>query len=216
MLTVISDGMLPNMLDSGLPMPRGRVMVTCPFDISSKFSCHREEFMSPVSRLPGSPLVVAAFAFLFFSVHSYPQPNDEAQIRALEHRFAVAFKAKDVDSIMANYDHSQNLVVFDITPPREYVGWNAYKKDWQDFFDSIGPIALFEVKDLTIHAEGSLAYSFSFQHYVAKTKTGGSRDLTVRVTDAYRKIDSKWLIVHEHVSVPVDLQTGKPDLQSKP
>ena len=39
-------------------------------------------------------------------------------------------------------------------------------------------------------------------------------DLTVRVTDVY--IKGHWLIVHEHVSVPVDLDTGKPDLSSKP
>jgi len=37
-----------------------------------------------------------------------------------------------------------------------------------------------------------------------------------RVTDVYRKIKGNWLIVREHVSVPVDLNTGKPDLSSKP
>ena len=43
-------------------------------------------------------------------------------------------------------------------------------------------------------------------------------DMTVRVTDVYRKIDGKWLIVQEHVSVPIDFSTGKPvpDLMSKP
>jgi len=41
-------------------------------------------------------------------------------------------------------------------------------------------------------------------------------DITVRVTDGYRKIAGDWVIVHEHVSVPVDLATGKPDLSSKP
>jgi hypothetical protein len=38
----------------------------------------------------------------------------------------------------------------------------------------------------------------------------------VRVTNGYRKIDGNWLIVHSHVSVPVDLATGKPDLSSTP
>jgi hypothetical protein len=32
----------------------------------------------------------------------------------------------------------------------------------------------------------------------------------------YKKIRGKWLIVHEHVSVPVDLDTGKADLSFKP
>jgi ketosteroid isomerase-like protein len=38
----------------------------------------------------------------------------------------------------------------------------------------------------------------------------------MRLTDVYRRINGQWLIEHEHVSVPVDLDTGKPDLASKP
>jgi hypothetical protein len=34
-------------------------------------------------------------------------------------------------------------------------------------------------------------------------------DLTVRVTDIYRKVNGKWPVIHEHVSWPVDLATGK-------
>jgi hypothetical protein len=47
-------------------------------------------------------------------------------------------------------------------------------------------------------------------------KQGEKLDLTVRVTDVYKKISGNWLVIHEHVSVPVDLDTGKPDLTSKP
>ena len=168
--------------------------------------------------MKGFLLVVTAFTVPFFKLRtiSYAQTNDEAQIRALENQFADAFKAKDVDSIMANYEHSQNLVFFDVVPRREYLGWDAYKKDWQDFFASIGPITLFEVENLTVNVDATVGYSYSFQHYLAKTKTGGSRDVTVRVTDVYRKRGGKWLIVQEHVSVPVDPQTDKGDLQPKP
>ncbi len=175
--------------------------------------------MSRVSRISGSLLVITAFAVLFFSVRtiSCAEPNDEAQIRALERRFAEAFKAKDVDRVMENYEHSQGLVFFDVVPRREYLGWDAYKKDWQGLFALIdGPFTLFEVKDLAVNVDGNLAYSYSFQHSVGKTKAGGSRDVTVRVTDVYRKTGDKWLIVQEHVSAPVDLQTGKADLQPKP
>jgi ketosteroid isomerase-like protein len=130
--------------------------------------------------------------------------NDESQIRSLENRLAAAFKAKDLDGIMANYQHSKELAFFDVVPRHEYLGWDAYKKDWQGFFALIdGPFALFEIKDLSVKVDGDLAYSYSFQHSVAKTKAGGSRDVTVRVTDVYRKSDGKWLIVQEHVSVPV-------------
>jgi ketosteroid isomerase-like protein len=52
---------------------------------------------------------------------------------------------------------------------------------------------------------------------VSGTDTNGKPiDFTVRVTDDYRKIKGAWLIVQEHVSVPVTLATGKADINSKP
>lgn len=186
--------------------------------ILNHFLRRREDVSPRDSRLSGSWLAVTAVTVLFLSIYTSAsaQPSDEAQIRALEHRFAEAFKARDVDRIMANYEHSRNLVVFDVVPRGEYRGWDAYKKDWQDFFASIGPVTSFEIKDLTVTVDGNLAYSYSFQHHLAKTKAGGLQDLTVRVTDVYRKNGGQWLIVQEHVSVPVDLRTGKAELPSGP
>src|SRR4029077_1290502 len=36
-------------------------------------------------------------------------------------------------------------------------------------------------------------------------KQGENLNLTLRVTDVYKKISGNWLVIHEHVSVPVDL-----------
>lgn len=170
------------------------------------------------ARLASSFAVTALTAvFAVIPAMASAQTNDAAQIRAVEQQFAKAFRAKDADGIMANYEHSPALVFFDVVPRQKYTGWNAYRKDWQNLFDSIdGAVREFEIKDLTITADGSIGYSYSFQHYRAKTKGGGMRDVTVRVTDAYQKCSGRWLIVQEHVSVPVDLRTGKADLQFKP
>ena len=143
-------------------------------------------------------------------------PADEAKIKALEDRFVAAFNAKDVDAIMKVYVPDETLFVFDVTPPRQYVGAKAYRKDWEGLFAAFkGPIK-FEISDLKITAVGSLAYSHSIQHVSGTDPKGQPVDFTVRVTDVYRKVKNDWLIVHEHVSVPVDLATGKPDLSSKP
>jgi len=142
--------------------------------------------------------------------------SDEAKIRALEAQFAAAFNAKDADAIMKVYVPNESLVVFDVVPPRQYVGANAYRKDWQDFFAHVkGPLK-FEISDLGITTDGRLGYSHSIQRVSGTDSKGQPIDLTVRVTDVYRKIRGNWVIVHEHVSVPVDLDTGKPDLSSKP
>ncbi len=82
-----------------------------------------------------------------------------------------------------------------------------------------GPVDKFEVQDLSIRrivTDGKLAYSHSIQPATLTAKDGSKFNLTVRVTDCYRKINGKWLITQEHVSVPVDMETGKPDLASKP
>ena len=139
-----------------------------------------------------------------------------ADIKALEDRFVAAFKAKDVDAIMKVYVPDQTLVVFDVVPPRQYVGAAAYRKDWQTFLGSFeGPITV-ELTDFDVAADRNLAYSHSIQRVTGTDKQGKKLDLTVRVTDVYKKTRGGWRIIHEHVSVPVDLETDKPDLSSKP
>ncbi len=140
----------------------------------------------------------------------------EAEIRALYDTFASAFRTKDVNKIMSLYEPGQKLVAFDVVPPREYVGWDAYKKDWQDFFAMLKGEVTLETQELTIGADGDLGYSYSVERMMGTFTDGSKMDITVRVTDVYRKTRGKWLIVHEHVSVPVDLTTGRADLQSKP
>ena len=163
---------------------------------------------------------VGATAILFtLSIMAFGAPawaDAPADIRALEDRFVAAFKAKDVDAIMKVYAPDQTLVVFDVVPPRQYVGAAAYRKDWQTFLGSFdGPIAM-ELTDLDVVADRNLAYSYSIQHVAGTDKQGKKLDLTVRVTDVDKKAHGRWQIIHEHVSVPVDLETGRPDLTSKP
>jgi uncharacterized protein (TIGR02246 family) len=159
-------------------------------------------------------VILAALSMVAFG--SPARADAGADIRVLEERFVAAFKAKDVDAIMKVYAPGQTLVVFDVVPPRQYVGAAAYRKDWQTFFDSLnGPITV-ELSDLDVAADRNLAYSHSIQRVAGTDKEGKKLDLTVRVTDVYKKTRGRWLIIHEHVSVPVDLDAGKPDLSSKP
>jgi len=142
--------------------------------------------------------------------------SDAAQIRALEDRFAAAVRAKDVDAIMRVYSPADGLTVFDVVPPRAYVGMAAYRQDWQTVVGGTsGPIN-FMISDLKIEASGDMAYSHSIQTMAWTGGKGDAHSFAVRVTDVYRKRDGAWRIVHEHVSVPVDLATGQGDLASAP
>jgi ketosteroid isomerase-like protein len=117
---------------------------------------------------------------------------------------------------MKVYVPDQTLFVFDVVPPHQYVGAAAYRKDWEEFLTDLDGPVKFEITDLAIVADGDLGYSQSIQHVSGKNKKGEELELILRVTDAYRKIDGRWLVAMEHVSVPVNLDTGEPDLKSKP
>lgn len=142
--------------------------------------------------------------------------GDKGKIEALYQAYLKAFNAKDVNAIMANYAPGDALFVFDVIPPRQYPGWDAYKKDWEDLFAAMtGPIEM-QMSDLSITVVGSIAYTHNIQSGYFTGKDGSKLNLAVRVTDVLRKMNGKWLIVQEHISVPVDFATGKADLMSKP
>jgi len=73
-----------------------------------------------------------------------------------------------------------------------------------------------DISDLAVSSDGAIGYSHSIQHVRSSDSQGHDMDMTVRVTDVYRKQDGRWRIVQEHVSAPIDLATGKGDLTRSP
>jgi ketosteroid isomerase-like protein len=163
-------------------------------------------------------LWVCAFALLLTGPSPAPSPtrvSDQLLIRAMMTTFSAAFQARDVNTIMSLYEHSDNLVAYDVAPPLRYVGWEAYKKDYEQFLGSFkGPVSD-ELRDFNVFVEGPIAYSYDTERISGTLTSGHHAAMIVRVTDIYRKFGDKWLIVHEHVSVPVDFTTDKAVFEAK-
>jgi PhnB protein len=140
----------------------------------------------------------------------------ETAIRAWYKTYEAAFNKKDVASIMSGYAPGNDLFVFDAVPPRQFVGWEAYKKDWEGLFAAFPGAIHDEVSDLHITVVGTAAYGHHIETGYFTDEKGKKVDVVVRVTDVYRNTSGKWLIVQEHVSFPVDIDSGKADLLSKP
>ncbi len=160
-------------------------------------------------------LAVASFTGML-ALANVARADDKADIAALEKRVAAGIEAKDADAVMANYIPGDSLVVFDLIPPRQYTGSDAYKKDWAGVFADCADSPKFEISDLDITADGKLAFSHSIQQFSCTDAKGNKMQMTMRATDAYRKVKGKWVIVHEHLSAPIDLASGKADLTSRP
>jgi ketosteroid isomerase-like protein len=141
--------------------------------------------------------------------------QDQADIRALEDTWLAAVKAKDLNAVMAVYVSGPSMIVFDASPPLQYVGADAYRKDWQGVFTMFPGAIDASISALDITAGGNVAYSHSIQHLAAMGIDGKKFELTVRVTDGYKKVNGHWLIAHEHVSIPVDIATMKGDPAAK-
>ena len=140
--------------------------------------------------------------------------NPEQSIRDAYTRFSVAVEARDVNAIMTFY--APDVVAYDAFPPRQYVGAAAYRKSYDAFFDAFpGPVKS-EPSDLTIKAAGTTAYAHGFDKWTATGTDGKPLVVVFRFTDVWRKIGGIWLVVHEHLSVPVDPVSGQGDFLSKP
>jgi ketosteroid isomerase-like protein len=126
---------------------------------------------------------------------------DEAQIRELIDGWAKALRAKDIDGVMSHY--APEILVFDIAPPLLYRGANAYRKNYEEWFATWqGPIG-YEIRDPSITVGDDVAFSHSLNRIYGKRTDGEKTGVWVRVTACFRKINGKWLIAHEHISVPL-------------
>ena len=125
---------------------------------------------------------------------------DEARIRALIDKWAKALRAKDINGIMSHY--AVDIVTFGLAPPLQCEGAVALRRSFEEWFPTFcGPID-FEMRDLRITASADVAFCRSFNRISGTRTNGEETDVWVRTTVCYRKIDSQWLITHEHASVP--------------
>ncbi len=63
---------------------------------------------------------------------------------------------------------------------------------------------------------GDVAFSRNLTRY-SGTQLGDQKiDMWVRATICYRHIDGRWMIVHEHQSVPFDGESGRATLDAQP
>jgi uncharacterized protein (TIGR02246 family) len=143
-----------------------------------------------------------------------PRKINEDQIRELIDRWLKALRSKDLEGIMSCY--APDILLFDLLPPLQYVGADAYRKNWAEWFPTFqGPIG-YEVRELRITTGDDVAFSQSLNWISGKRTDGQETEAWLRATLCYRKIEGKWMIQHEHVSVPFFMDSGKAAVDLKP
>lgn len=109
-----------------------------------------------------------------------------------------------------------DIVSFDIVPPLRHKGTEAKRKNWMDVFTAYqGPLG-YEIRELTITVGDDVAFGHSLNRISGTMKNGTRSDFWVRWTGCFRKIDGTWLIAHDQVSVPLDVESGRALLDLRP
>ncbi len=136
------------------------------------------------------------------------------EIRGWLDRWMKAFKEKDADAVMALY--ADDVIAYDVVPPLQYVGKAAYRADYQQFFSQYDSNLNVEIRDLHVGATGDLGYAAGLELISGTLKHGQKSAVWLRFTSLLRKSDGRWLDFHDHVSVPVEIESGKAMLELKP
>lgn len=133
--------------------------------------------------------------------------GDERDIRAVLDTLAGA---KDLETVKGCITADAEL--YDVWPPLR-VGPERVHADFEYFFENFRDISV-QLLDVTIVCSGDLAVARSIQDQSATVKADNRRvRIVVRVTDALTKSDGQWRIFHEHLSVPVDILSGRAHLE---
>jgi ketosteroid isomerase-like protein len=69
---------------------------------------------------------------------------------------------------------------------------------------------------LNVTAHGELAFVHSVNHVNGTLASGHLAGLWVRWIACFREVDGVWLVLHDHVSVPADLDHGQAVLNLTP
>jgi ketosteroid isomerase-like protein len=133
----------------------------------------------------------------------------EAEILKIEQDMAAA---QTVDGVIATWD---DAVTWYDTAPGEVDGVAAVRQDLSEQFTHVTNIRT-KILRIKVVAGADVGFSFSTQHLIADGTNGAPGiDFVFRETDCFQRKAGKWLLIHQHISLPVDLRTGKAVLDSK-
>jgi len=130
----------------------------------------------------------------------------EQAIRRLHDEWFDASAAKDLDRSMApiaasvvSYEHSSPLQFDDIALIRE---------ECRRGFELAGADFRWTVPEMNVVVDGDLAVTWGLNR-MSDQRPDGTEDVTwSRGTRVFQRSGGRWLMIHQHVSFPIDPTTG--------
>jgi PhnB protein len=123
----------------------------------------------------------------------------ETELRQVMNEHTEAVRTKNAEKMTSLYD--SGVVMFTLAPPLSNSG--IHPRDLQGWFDSWRGNLEYEVRDVRFMVGDDVAFMHNLTRVKGVTaESGESSEWWMRVTMGFRKRDGRWLIAHEHESVP--------------
>jgi PhnB protein len=124
--------------------------------------------------------------------------RDEVAVRAVIEAISAATRSKDAAAFIRHF--APEVRSFDIAPPLQSTGVDrAGLESWYATWK--GGIE-YEVSQLHIEISGDLALATALNRLGGTKADGEVTSVWLRATLGLRRSDDRWLVVHQHNSVP--------------
>jgi len=127
---------------------------------------------------------------------------EDVRIKALLESWADAVRRHDLPAILAH--HERDMVMFDLPPPLQCKGIEAYEQTWGLFFRYHKPGKAFDFRELSVTAGTDVAFAVAIMRCGPDSSSNpADKDgFLIRLPVGLRKVNGEWGIAHEHHSVP--------------
>jgi len=148
-------------------------------------------------------LAVVGALVTFVGARAQQKLTDDSTFHKLIDDYCAAWSAGNADAPAKFYAQNDGLVFYDVAPFK-YNGWKEYRGGVQkEFLEGADAIKLTAGKDLKVTRHGLMAWTTVTIHLYEKAKDGKTTDVDMRYTGIWERRGAKWLLVHEHLSVPM-------------
>jgi uncharacterized protein (TIGR02246 family) len=133
--------------------------------------------------------------------------SHDSKIRELLDTWIGACRTKDIERLMSLY--APDIVYYDVVPPLRFVGPDEVRRNFLRWFAEYdGSIGL-EVQDRRVVTSAEAAFANMVVLDSGTRKNGIEGTVAVRATVCCRRSSDRWLITHEHISIPAGWAPAK-------
>lgn len=128
-------------------------------------------------------------------------PAEREQFKSLDYKLWTGWDSLDPSKVADFYSKDPDNVYFDVSPLK-FKGWSQYAEEAGKSLAGARAKWSPNGDDFNVIKSGNLAVTTLTMNLLFTNKSGATSKMQMRATDVWEKQGGKWLVVHEHVSVP--------------